>query len=92
LEILEKPLGWPLPGAEWEGNMLKTVDARGLKCPQPTLMMLTESLKSQKGDILEVVADCPTFEHDVREFCATKKKALLWIKVEGTAKRCQVQL
>jgi len=72
--------------------MLKTIDAKGLKCPQPTLLMLTESMKLKKGDVMEVVADCATFERDVRQFCELKKKALLWIKVEGTAKRCQVQL
>jgi tRNA 2-thiouridine synthesizing protein A len=72
--------------------MVKTLDARGQKCPQPTLMMLTESMKLQKGDIMEVLADCETFEHDVRQFCQIKKKALLWIRIEGVAKRCQVQL
>jgi TusA-related sulfurtransferase len=72
--------------------MTKTFDARGQKCPQPTLTMLTESMKMQKGDIIEMVADCDTFEHDVRQFCQIKKKALLWIKSEGAAKRCQVQL
>jgi tRNA 2-thiouridine synthesizing protein A len=72
--------------------MVKNIDARGLKCPQPTLMMLTESMKLKKGDIIEVVADCPSFEHDVRQFCDTKKKALLSLREEGNAKRCQVQL
>jgi len=72
--------------------MLKTIDAKGLKCPQPTLMLLTESMKMKKGDIIEVVADCSTFENDVRQFCELKKKALLWIRAEGNAKRCQVQL
>jgi tRNA 2-thiouridine synthesizing protein A len=72
--------------------MMKSIDARGLKCPQPTLMLMTESMKMAKGDVIEVVADCPTFEHDVRQFCQLKKKALLWIRVEGASKRCQVQL
>ena len=71
--------------------MLKTIDARGLKCPQPTLRMVTESATLKKGDVIEVVADCPTFENDVREFCRRTKKALLWIKADGNAKRCQVQ-
>ncbi len=71
--------------------MIMIIDARGLKCPQPTLRMVTESAKVKKGDVIEVVADCATFEHDVREFCQRTKKALLWMKVEGTAKRCQVQ-
>jgi len=72
--------------------MTKSIDARGLKCPQPTLMLMTESMKMAKGDVIEVVADCPTFENDVRQFCQLKKKALLWIRVEGSSKRCQVQL
>jgi tRNA 2-thiouridine synthesizing protein A len=75
-----------------EQSMLKSIDARGLKCPQPTLMLMTESMKMTKGDVIEVIANCPTFEHDVRQFCQLKKKALLWIRVEGDAKRCQVQL
>ena len=70
----------------------KVIDARGLKCPQPQLKMLTESHSMAKGDILEVVADCATFEADVRGWCQRTKRALLWIRNEGAAKRCQVQL
>ena len=70
----------------------KLIDARGLKCPQPQLKMLTESHGMKKGDILEVVADCATFETDVRGWCQRTKKALLWMRNEGSAKRCQVQV
>lgn len=70
----------------------KVIDARGLKCPQPQLKMLTESHSMKRGDIIEVVADCSTFESDVRQWCERTKKALLWMKSEGTAKRCQVQI
>jgi len=70
----------------------KVIDARGLKCPQPQLKMLAESRSMNKGDIVEVVADCPTFETDVRQWCQRTKKALLWMRIEGTAKRCQVQI
>jgi tRNA 2-thiouridine synthesizing protein A len=67
------------------------LDARGLKCPQPTLKITVMSAKMQPGDILEVVADCPTFEKDVRDWCLRAKKTLLWVKEEGTAKKVQVQ-
>jgi tRNA 2-thiouridine synthesizing protein A len=70
----------------------KTIDARGLRCPQPQLKMLAEVQSMSKGDIMEVVADCPTFEVDVRQWCQRTKKALLWMRNEGTAKRCQVQV
>jgi tRNA 2-thiouridine synthesizing protein A len=70
----------------------KLIDARGLKCPQPQLKLLSESRSMNKGDIVEVVADCPTFEADVRQWCQRTKKALLWMRNEGAAKRCQVQI
>jgi len=70
----------------------KVIDARGLKCPQPQLKLLSESRSMTKGDIVEVVADCPTFEGDVRLWCQRTKKALLWMRNEGAAKRCQIQV
>ena len=70
----------------------KVIDARGLKCPQPQLKLLSESRSMSKGDIVEVVADCPIFEADVRQWCQRTKKALLWMRNEGAAKRCQVQM
>jgi tRNA 2-thiouridine synthesizing protein A len=70
----------------------KVIDARGLKCPQPTLKLMAETHSMKKGEIIEVVADCTTFENDVRQWCQRAKKALLWIRAEGAAKRCQVQV
>jgi tRNA 2-thiouridine synthesizing protein A len=67
------------------------IDARGLKCPQPTLKITVIAAKMQPGDLLEVIADCPTFEKDVRDWCTRAKKTLLWIREEQGAKRCQVQ-
>jgi TusA-related sulfurtransferase len=73
--------------------MTKVIDAKGLQCPQPRLMMSLESMKLKPGDILECVADCSTFEADVKEWCKHSKKALLWFKTEaGTVKRCQVRI
>jgi TusA-related sulfurtransferase len=70
----------------------KVIEARGLKCPQPQLKVLAECRSMSKGDIIEVVADCSTFEEDIRKWCERTKKALLWMRSEGTAKRCQVQI
>ena len=71
---------------------LHTIDALGLKCPQPTLKITVQATKAQPGDLLEVVADCPTFEKDVRDWCTRSKKALLWIRDEGGGKkRCQIK-
>jgi tRNA 2-thiouridine synthesizing protein A len=70
----------------------QTLDAKGLKCPQPALKVQMMSMKMKAGEILEVVADCSTFEKDIREFCARAKKVLLWMKDEGGAKRCQIRM
>jgi len=70
---------------------VSVLDARGLKCPQPTLKITVLSVKMNPGDVLEVVADCPTFEKDVRDWYTRARKTLLWVKPDGTAKRVQIQ-
>jgi tRNA 2-thiouridine synthesizing protein A len=74
-------------------NMLVVLlDAKGLKCPQPTIQMTIKALKLKKENVLEVVADCSTFENDVKNWCRRNNKTLLWIRDEGEGvKRCQVQ-
>lgn len=69
-----------------------TLNFAGLKCPLPALKMSQEATKLCKGDVLEAVADCPTFETDVRNWCSRTKHTLLWIRPEGTAKRAQVSM
>ena len=73
--------------------MLKVLDAKGLICPQPRLKMTIEASSMKPGDILECVADCSTFESDVRTWCQNTKRTLLWFREEGGgAKRCQVKI
>lgn len=68
------------------------LDCLGLKCPQPTLKVTIMAVKMKAGDILEVIADCTTFEKDLRDWCDRSKKALLWIKDEGEGrKRAQIK-
>jgi len=69
-----------------------SLDCVGLKCPQPVLKIAAKSAELKIGDLLEVIADCPTFEKDVRLWCERVKKALMWIRDEGDGKkRCQIQ-
>lgn len=71
----------------------KFLDAKGLPCPQPRLKMSLESLSMKPGDILECLANCPTFEQDVRDWCKNSRKALLWMRTESDGvKRCQVRI
>ena len=70
----------------------KILDALGLRCPQPILKIAATAVDMFNGDILEVLADCPTFEKDVRLWCGRTRRALLWIREEDGKKRCQIQL
>lgn len=70
----------------------KTLDATGLKCPQPVLKVTALMPSMKSGDTLEVVGDCPTFEKDMRVWCDRLKKPLLWVRDEGGGRvRCQIQ-
>lgn len=68
------------------------IDATGLRCPQPVLKMTMKLPEMQKGDVLEVRGDCPTFESDVRKWCDRMKKTLLAIEQDGTVKVVRVQI
>ncbi len=72
-----------------------TIDARGFKCPVPVLKMTNALMKKEVnvGDTLVVTADCPTFEKDVRDWCAKMKKVLVVMKDDGNnAKTCEVRI
>lgn len=70
----------------------EVVDATGLKCPQPILKIAAKSPDMKPGDVMEIVADCPTFEKDIRSWCDRMKKVLLWFRDEGGGRfRAQIQ-
>jgi|APDOM4702015159_1054818.scaffolds.fasta_scaffold99452_2 TusA-related sulfurtransferase len=72
-----------------------TLDVRGHACPVPSLKMTKSVMKKEvePGDILEVLADCPTFEADVKAWCAAMHKVLLFMRDEPqNVKRCQVKI
>jgi TusA-related sulfurtransferase len=71
----------------------KQLDCKGLRCPQPVMKMTAALVDLKAGDVLEVVADCTTFEDDVRKWTERLKKTLVWVKDEGNGvKRIQVQI
>ena len=70
------------------------IDARGAKCPIPVLKMTNSVMKKEvnTGDTLVVLADCPTFEKDAREWCQRMNKVLLVFRDEGSSKRAEVRI
>jgi len=71
----------------------KEINATGVRCPQPVMKMSAALMGMNAGDIIEVVADCPTFEEDVKKWCERLKKDMLWVRQEdGGKKRIQVKV
>ena len=71
------------------------LDVRGFRCPIPILKISMKVMKKEvlPGDFLEVMADCPSFEQDLRQWCAQAKKTLISLKEDpkGTF-QCQVKI
>jgi tRNA 2-thiouridine synthesizing protein A len=72
----------------------KTLSCVGQKCPMP-ILKLTQSVMKKEivvGDQVELIADCPTFEADVKQWCIQMKKVLIRIAPEGTSKKAIIQI
>ena len=59
---------------------IQILDTRGLKCPQPVLKIAMQAREIMPGRILEVLADCPTFERDVRAYCDRLGKTIISVE------------
>ena len=55
----------------------QTLDALGMKCPQPVLKMAILARKLEPGTVLTVKADCPEFPTDVKKWCDKQGKVLI---------------
>ena len=67
------------------------LDATGLRCPQPILKITAMLPQISPGDVLEVTADCPTFEEDVTKWCERMGKTLLAINHTDDKSIAQIQ-
>jgi len=68
-----------------------TLDATGLRCPQPILKITAMLPHISAGDLLEVTADCTTFEEDVRKWCDRMGRTLLAVTHKGDVTTAQIQ-
>ena len=67
------------------------LDATGLRCPQPILKITIMMPEMNPGDVLEVSADCDSFESDVRTWCDRLKKTLLAVTQDGDVVTASIQ-
>lgn len=69
----------------------QTLDALGLKCPQPILKVAVKAKELQSGDMLEVLADCESFPKDIEAWCQKTGRTLLFCSTEGDKHTAQIQ-
>ena len=59
------------------------LDARGLYCPEPVMMLHQPIAQVQPGDRVRVLADDPTTLRDIPQFCRHLGHELLTSREEG---------
>ena len=52
-----------------EVNIVKQLDTRGLRCPEPLMMLHQAVRRSQSGEVIEVFATDPSTSWDIPKFC-----------------------
>lgn len=66
--------------------MSKTIDARGLSCPQPILLTLHEIKKINKGEIV-ILVDTDTSKENVSRAATAQGWQVKGVEPEGTGYR-----
>jgi tRNA 2-thiouridine synthesizing protein A len=70
----------------------QTLNALGLKCPQPILKVAIMAPKLSPGDILEIIADCESFPKDIKAWSEKTGKTLLFCSTDAEGKHtAQIQ-
>ncbi len=60
-----------------------TLDASGLLCPEPVMMLHNKIREMGKGDVLEVIATDPSTTRDIPRFCSFLDHELLGQEEHG---------
>lgn len=59
------------------------LDALGLRCPEPVMMIRLQVRKMQEGETLNIIADDPATTRDVPAFCRFMEHQLLASQTEN---------
>jgi len=70
----------------------KSFDFSGLRCPLPVLKLTSLYPQLKQGEIIEVVGDCPTFEKDIKAWCAKLGKTILNIEKSGNKIKVTIRI
>lgn len=62
----------------------KTLNAQGLRCPEPVMMVRKSIREMQSGDILKIIADDPSTKRDIPSFCEFMDHILVKHHIKGS--------
>jgi tRNA 2-thiouridine synthesizing protein A len=69
------------------------LDCLGLKCPQPILKVAAKIPTMKPGDIIEILADCPSFPTDMKAWATKTGRVLLMLSTDASGKHtAQIQV
>ncbi|MGX5175515.1 sulfurtransferase TusA [Aliikangiella sp. IMCC44653] len=60
-----------------------TLDAQGLRCPEPVMIIRKHIRAMQSGDVLHIIADDPATTRDIPSFCEFMDHQLLSAETES---------
>jgi TusA-related sulfurtransferase len=63
----------------------KTLDCLGLYCPEPVFRTRTELDEMKVGEVLEVLADDPAAEADIKSLVKNLEQEIIGINKKGNA-------
>ena len=69
----------------------KSLDFMGLKCPLPVLKTKRALKEVKEGEIIEVLADDPAANLDLKHFCEVSGNILIKITQENNIIKCLIQ-
>ena len=61
---------------------IKQLDALGLRCPEPVMVIRKTVRQVATGDLLEIIADDPATTRDIPSFCRFMEHQLIEAQVE----------
>ena len=70
----------------------RSLDLRGLYCPEPIFRTAAEIGKMEKGEILEVLADDPAAEEDIKRWAKRTGQEILEFGKEGSELRFLIRM
>ncbi|WP_298943456.1 sulfurtransferase TusA [uncultured Psychromonas sp.] len=70
-----------------DNTAIQQLDALGLRCPEPVMVIRKTVRKLETGDLLEIIADDPATTRDIPSFCRFMEHQLIEAQIETTPYR-----